>query len=227
MPDSYVFLFGANPMQPSAQLEFVRAAGGARARLVLLLVRRDGWEHYLPRYLDQWMRFGVRDYRVIVPDEDQRLDSGRVCDELERATCVFIGGGHTETYHRLYATGGVGATIVQRHHAGVPLAGSSAGALIMPRVCRLSSWDTDSGQAVTLPGLGALSDVLVSVHFESRQDEAHILRGMVETRIPTAWGINDDACAVFHNGVFSHALGDGVYRLAYSPDFEHYSKRKF
>ena len=226
MPDSHVFLFGGNPTQPTPQTEFVTAAGGAEARLVLLLVRRDGWERYLPRYVDPWTRLGVRDYRVIIPDEVHRLDPTRVCDELERATGVFIGGGHTETYHRLYAVGRVGETLVQRHHAGIPLAGSSAGALIMPCVCRLSPWDTDSGQAVTLPGLGVLSDVLVSVHFESRNDEPHILRAMVETRTPTAWGINDDACAVFRNGVFSHALGDGVYRLNYSDNFEQYSKRK-
>jgi hypothetical protein len=45
--------------------------------------------------------------------------------------------------------------------------------------------------------------------------------------MPTARGINDDACAVFRNGVFAHELGDGVYRLEYSHDFEQYPKRKF
>ncbi len=160
-------------------------------RLSLWVVRRDGWERYLPRYVDRWTQLGVRDYRVILPEEDQRLDPARVCDcdELERATGVFIGGGHTGVQRRntgCTSRGRVAETLVQRHRAGISLAGSSAGALIMPRVCRLSPWDTDSGQAVTLPGLGVLSDVLVSVHFESRQNEPHILRGMVETTSATA-----------------------------------------
>lgn len=40
MLDSHVFLFGANPMQPSAQEEFIPAAGDSGARLVRLLARR-------------------------------------------------------------------------------------------------------------------------------------------------------------------------------------------
>ena len=53
MPDSVWFLLRGNPTQPEAQQEFV-AAGGADARLALLLVRREGWECYLSRYVGHW-----------------------------------------------------------------------------------------------------------------------------------------------------------------------------
>lgn len=96
----------------------------------------------------------------------------------------------------------------------------------MPRICRLSPWDTDSGQAETLAGLGLLTETLLSVHFHSCHDEPHLLRGMVETRTTSGWGIDDDACAVFRNGVFSHAIGQGVYRIEYDDTFVRYSKHE-
>ena len=203
------------------------AAGGTTSRLVLLLVRRPGWEAYLPRYLEPWIRCGARDYHVILPEEDGSLDEGRIGGLLRQATGIFIGGGHTATYHRYYAQGQIATTIRERYRAGVPVGGSSAGALLVPEICRMSPWDTDSGRAETLPGLGLLADCLVSVHFKSREDEPNIVRAMVETGTRVAWGIDDNACAVFRADKFVRAFGEGVYRVEFDDRFGQYSVRDF
>lgn len=218
-----LFLFGGNPSQYEAQTEFIAAAGGSAAEVVLLLVRRPGWEAYLPRYLDPWIQRGTRAHHVILPEEDGSLDESEVEARLRQATGIFIGGGHTATYQSYYAQGRVAEVIRERYREGVPVGGSSAGALLFPEVCRMSPWDTDSGTAQSRPGLGLLTGCLVSVHFISRQDEQNIVEAMIETRIPSAWGIDDDACAVFCNEVFSHAFGGGVYRLQFSGTFDRYT----
>ncbi len=218
-----LFLFGGNPSQYEAQAEFVTAAGGSAADVALLLVRRPGWEAYLPRYLDPWMLSGVRAYHVVIPDEDGLLDESKLDACLRHATGIFIGGGHTATYQSYYAQGQVAELIRERYREGVPVGGSSAGALLFPEICRMSPWDTDSGTAQSRPGLGLLAGCLISVHFVSRQDEQNIVEAMIETRIPSAWGIDDSACAVFRDEVFSHAIGAGVYHLQFNGTFDRHT----
>jgi cyanophycinase-like exopeptidase len=58
------------------------------------------------------------------------------------ATGIFIGGGHTPTYHRLYATEPVRGVIRERYEERIPVAGVSAGALIALDPCVLTPDET-------------------------------------------------------------------------------------
>ena len=218
-----LFLFGGNPSQYEAQAEFVAAAGGPAAEVALLLVRRPGWEAYLPRYLDPWIQNGARTHHVIIPEEDGSLDEAEVAERLRQATGIFIGGGHTATYQSYYAQGQVAELIRERYRDGVPVAGSSAGALLFPEICRMSPWDTDSQTAQSRPGLGLLTGCLVSVHFVSRHDEQNIVNAMIDTGISSAWGIDDNACVVFRDEGFAHAFGEGAYHLQFNGTFDRYT----
>ncbi len=48
--------------------EFVPAAGGSGAIVALLLAGGQGWEDYVPRYTQPWVRRGVKQIHAIVPD---------------------------------------------------------------------------------------------------------------------------------------------------------------
>lgn len=141
------------------------------------------------------------------------LDPNEAAARLARATGIFIGGGPTRQYLATYGRGPVAAALRASYERGVPIAGCSAGALLMPEVCLVSPHDDNEGVLRTEPGVGLMRQLLLSAHFTQWHDLPNLLDGMAREDIGTGWGIDDDACAVFFDGAFDHALGGAVYRI--------------
>jgi len=199
--------------------EFVPAAGGRDATIALLLQGGAGWEKYVPGYIQPWIQRGVSQYHPIAPDENGDWDLDTISARLCEATGIFIGGGHTPTYHRLYATEPLRSIIRERYHQGVPVAGVSAGVLIAPENCVLTSDETGDTTLNVVAGLGLVSNIIVGVHFTEQKGLPHLLDAMAQTRTRIGWGIDDSACAMFEDGQFKKTLGRSVYEIVMS-DFE-------
>jgi cyanophycinase len=126
---SLLFLLGGSAAFDVVADVFVPAAGGREARIALLLQGGKTWKKYVSDYARPWEQQGASQYDIIVPDEGGILDIEKTSAILHEATGIFIGGGHTPTYHRLYATEPIRSIIRERYQAGVPVAGVSAGAM--------------------------------------------------------------------------------------------------
>jgi cyanophycinase len=199
--------------------EFVPAAGGSEATIALLLAGAAGWEDFLPEYTRPWTRRGVPRYEVIVPAANGALDLDAVSAKLRAATGIFIGGGDTTVYHRLYATEPIQGIIRECYQKGGPLAGLSAGALIVPEMCAIPPEDTGDASARIVTGLGLVSDLIVGVHFSEWNALPHVLEVMAETRTRVGLGIDEAACAVLEDGQLKRVLGQSVYKIVMA-DFE-------
>jgi len=219
MPHKLLFLLGGSAAFDVVTEEFVPAAGGRDATIALLLQGGAGWEKYVPGYIQPWIRRGVSRYCPIAPDEKGDWDLDAVLAGLREATGIFIGGGHTPTYQRLYATEPIRGIIRERYRQGVPVAGVSAGALIAPEDCVLSPDETGDTALDVVVGLGLVDDLLVGVHFTEQKGLSHLLDAMAQTRTKVGWGIDDSACAVFEDSQFKKTLGRSVYEIMMS-DFE-------
>ncbi len=213
MPRRLLFLLGGSPAFDVVAEEFVPAAGGRDATIALLMQGGRGWEKYVPEYTEPWIRRDVSRCHPIAPGENGALDLDAASAKLREATGIFIGGGHTPTYHRLYATEPIRSIIRERYRKGVPIAGVSAGALIAPEICVLTPDETDDGSLQIVDGLGLLSDLIVGVHFTELNALPSVLNAMVRTQTRTGWGIDEPACAVFEDGQFRGALGRSVYEI--------------
>ena len=213
-----LFLLGGSAAFDVTAGEFVPAAGGRAARIALLLQGGRDWQKYVSDYTRPWIQRGASRYDVIVPDDDGRLNLEDVAAKLKSATGIFIGGGHTATYRRLYATEPVRTILRKRYARGIPLAGCSAGALIAPGICAFHPGE-DEGGARVADGLGLVGDLLVGVHFTVENVLPNLLTAMAQTRTPDAWGIDDAACVVFENEKFSRVLGGAAYEIVMT-DFE-------
>lgn len=191
-----LYLLGGNTSQKEANMHFAKAAGGKSARIALLIVYREGWEAFLPHYTDHWITQGVLEdnISVIVPNEKGELDTAKTAKIISNATGIFIGGGHSETYYSLYTKQSFKQLLYEKYAAGTPLAGNSAGALLMTETVLLSPHDTDNEQAWSGPGLGILKNQLISVHFSQWQDESNLISGLHQHNIPFGYGIDEDAC---------------------------------
>jgi cyanophycinase len=213
MVDKYLFLFGANPSLEEANELFIQKAGGRNAKIVLLIMNRSGWEDYLPRYTNTWKRNGVEHYSVILPNDQGKLNEKEAIELLKEATGIFVGGGDTEKYHAYYATEPIKSILKDRYSEGVPIAGSSAGALILPEICLISPNDSNNGEMLSKDGVGLLTDILIGVHFTEWNDENNLLAGMKKHKIRLGIGIDEEACAVFKNGKFESEFGESVHHI--------------
>lgn len=207
-----LFLLGGSEAFDAVAAEFVPAAGGRDSRIVVLAQSSGGWEKHESEYVQPWIREGVFQYYPIVPDEKGALDLDTASAKLREATGIFIGGGHTPTYHRLYATEPIRSVIRERYQEGVPIAGVSAGALIALEICVLFP-EAEGDSFQILPGLGLVKDVMLGVHFSDRRALPELLEAMVKTQTEMGWGIDGAACAVLEDGSFKGVLGQSVYEI--------------
>ena len=219
-PRELLFLLGGGGATfDSVADEFVPAAGGRAAAIALLLEGAPGWENYLPQYTQPWTQRGVTRHYTILPDENGDLDLETASAKLHEATGIFIGGGNTPNYHRLFATEPIRSLIRERYQQGVPFAGLSAGALIAPTVCAIPPEDTGDTSVVIVTGLGLVDNLIVGVHFTEWDALPHVLEAMKQTRTATGLGIDESACVVLEDGQVKQVLGRSVYEIKMT-DFE-------
>lgn len=213
-----LFLLGGSAAREAADDVFVPEAGGADGAIALLLSGQPGWEAYVPGYVEPWERRGIAHVHVVAPGADGALD-GEAAEALRRATGIFVGGGDTAVYQRVYATEPVRGLIRERVAAGVPCAGLSAGALLAPHICPLWADEENDAPARIAEGLGLVADLVVGVHFTARNGLPGVLDVMARTQTAVGLGIDDGACAVLEEGRLAHVLGEGVHRIEMT-DFE-------
>ncbi len=212
-----LFLLGGSSALETVADPFILAAGGNDAVVALLMQSGKGWEKYLSGYIEPWIKRGISHIWTVVPGKDGDLGPDAEV-HIASASGIFIEGGHTPTYHRLYAQGHTRSLIQQRHLSGVPVAGVSAGALIAPEICVLTSVENGEEVMRIEPGLNLVQDLVVGVHYSASIALPAILRAMEVTGISRGLGIDDAACAVFRDGYFAEALGQSVYWIVPGPE---------
>ena len=214
-----LFLLGGAKILDEVAEAFVPAAGGKRSRIALLLMGGPDWEKHLPRFADPWRRRGVTSYATVVPGDDGALDGEAAAAAVREASGIFIAGGDTRAYHRLYATEPMRSAIRARYEEGVPVAGLSAGALIAPEVCAIRLGDFDDASVEIVPGLGLVRDLVVGVHFTERKALPRMLEAMGRTKTRLGLGMDESACVVLEEGRLKRVIGKPAYRVVMT-DFE-------
>ncbi|WP_179298735.1 GNAT family N-acetyltransferase [Evansella halocellulosilytica] len=207
------YLFGANPSLEGPSKEFAEKAGGRNAHIALLILRRPDWEQYMPMYTDPWKEAGVTNISVIMPREDGKLGVDESLKVLHDATGIFIGGGDTEKYYSYYCDRQVRNAIKEKYVKGIPVAGCSAGALLLPNTCILSPNDTATGERKILEGIGLLEDIGISVHFTEWNDRKNIEVSMKEAGLTKGYGIDEQACIRFDNERYVKSFGESVHLI--------------
>ncbi len=208
-----LFLLGGSPAYEIYAAAFVAACGGANARMAALVQSAEGWEKHHTLITQPWIRHGVTHIAPIFPNQDGSLEVEAALEILQAASGIFIGGGQTPTYHRLFATGALRALIQQRYQQGVPVAGVSAGALVSIEICQLTPDETGKQELEIAEGLGLASGFVIGVHYSERNALPEMLQVMAQTRTEVGLGIDEPACVVCEEGQAVRTLGQAVYRV--------------
>jgi cyanophycinase len=210
-----LFLLGSGKAFEITAEEFVPAAGGSKASIVLLLYsNNDKTPKYVAEYAAPWLKRGVVRYDVVMPDVSGVLDIEAARRKISSATGIFIGGGTTERYRELFATAPLAQLIRDRYELGVPVAGCSAGAMITTDHCPHYN-DAEELDGFR-PGLGLLRDIMIGVHFSERGVRRFLLAEMKLAGVRQGLGIDEPACAVLVDGKLDHTMGTAVHRIVVS-----------
>ena len=212
MINKTLFLLSSRPGFDIVAEEFVPAAGGKKASIVLLLFsNNEKTTKYVSEYAEPWIKRRIAGYSVVMPETTGELDIELAKRKIASASGIFIGGGDTDKYRKLYATEPIAQLIRDKYEQGVPVAGCSAGALIIMDHCLL--YDYESDKLDIKPGLGLLREPVIEVHFSERNRLGFLLSAMRKTWINKGLGIDEPACAVFVDGKLDHTMGRSIHQV--------------
>ncbi|WP_347860830.1 Type 1 glutamine amidotransferase-like domain-containing protein [Salimicrobium sp. PL1-032A] len=207
----HLFLFGGNPpFCENFGERFTEVAGKREAKVAILFLERDGWEDYMSKYKSVLRSKGVNQF-VYLPLGPEPKDD--VLDVLSSCTGIIIGGGETERYREYIVDTEMGELIKQLYHQGVPIAGFSAGVLIIPENCVIPPIDNSQNKHLFLQGLGLISDCVVSVHYTKWKEEENLKAALKKLKSNIGYGIDDEAALYFVNELVSETEGEKVHTL--------------
>jgi cyanophycinase len=216
--NSVLFLIGGcEDRQDKKEIlnEFVRLAGGREARIVTVtapscIPRKAGRE-----YAEVFRSMGVKSHYVVhfsLRSQPERIE---MVKELERATAIFLTGGDQVRGMGLLRIREVDEILARRFEEGVVVAGTSAGAAMIP-AAMITGRESESlprPRTVQLkPGLGLLKDLIVDTHFSQRCRFGRLAVAVTRKPRYLGAGVDEDTAIVIRDGS-AEVLGQGTVTL--------------
>ena len=204
---------------------FAELCGGRQARLAVIPTASQVADTGA-RYAHIFEELGVADIQVL-PIED-RKDGERTdyLEALEQATGIFLTGGNQLRLSTIMGGTSVARTIRRLNADGVHVAGTSAGAAIMPEHMIAGGYGgaTPTPTIVTLaPGLGLTNRLIIDQHFRERDRLGRLLAAISYNPFVIGVGLDEDT-ALFMDpeGVFE-VVGSGAVTVIDPTDLEYSS----
>ncbi len=193
---------------------FVELAGGASARIVIIPTASEEPEEAGKQYIAVFRKLGVKDADWLRVAEREDANSDEVLGLLENATGIFITGGDQGRLVSHLAGTRAMECIRQRNASGVIVAGTSAGASILPAhmmnggtgiVGNSNGAAARKGMVEFIAGFGLLQDVIVDQHFSERGRLGRLLTAFAASPGLLAIGLDEDTAVLID--------GDGVLEV--------------
>ena len=209
-----VIIGGAEDKEGDCKIlrEFVRRAGGLQARVVVMTVAAGLPAEVGAQYINIFNRLGVEDVRVVDTEKRENADNPEAIETINQATGVFFTGGNQARITDLLKDTVLDTTLHRRFAEGIVIAGTSAGAAMMPDMMIVE------GEAGTNPrleiarmdrGMGFLPGVVIDQHFAQRGRLGRLLSAAAQQPVVLGFGI-DENTAIAINGSEVEVIGEGA-----------------
>lgn len=195
--------------------EFIRLAGGASARIVLIpsAYPYRGLPH-MRREFSNWLDYHVASFEFLHTDDPQQANTAEFIKPLEEATGVWIGGGTQERLMYRYGGTLVAEAIGRVLARGGVVGGTSAGASVLSEhMIRHGS----RSEAVTDQGFGFTTRLIIDQHFSERGRYGRLI-GLLEDQTGSIGLGVDENTAVVLEGSRLRVLGKGRASLILPPE---------
>jgi cyanophycinase len=196
---------------PAILRRFVQLAGGDQADIVVIPTASQ-LQATGPRYERIFGELGAA--RVQAMDFDTRRDAdepGRL-ERLQRATGVFFTGGNQLRLSTLIGGTAVAKAVRVMNAAGVPVAGTSAGAAFISEhmIAFGDEGSTPVAGSVRLaPGMGLTNRFIIDQHFRQRDRLGRLLTALAYNPFAVGLGLDEDTAAFIAPDNTVHVEGSG------------------
>jgi cyanophycinase len=205
-PQGALVICGGGGLPESARREFVRLAGGPKAKIVVIPTASeyaDGPAATLAEYLESWTKQGVASAVVLHTRSRARADEPGFARPLEEATGVWFSGGDQSRVTDAYLGTAVERALRAVLDRGGVIGGMSAGAAIMSRVMITGGQD----RATVGTGFGFLPGVVVDQHALRRNRVNRLLGVLADHPDLVGVAIDESTALVVRQGRWQ-VMGD-------------------
>jgi cyanophycinase len=192
--------------------EFVRMAGGDRARVVVMTAATDLPLKLGMEYGRVFRRLGAQSVTIVDVSTREDADKPKSLAALEQATGVFFTGGD-----QLHVTSLIGGSAMDRllhklYKRGVVIAGTSAGAAMMSGSMFVRGPSEENPRLENLqlgPGAEFLMGCVIDTHFSQRGRHGRLISAVAHYPHALGLGIDEDTALVAKDGIFE-VIGRGA-----------------
>ncbi|NJN86882.1 MAG: cyanophycinase [Leptolyngbyaceae cyanobacterium SL_7_1] len=192
--------------------EFVRRAGGVQARIVVMTVATGLPGEVGEDYIRVFNRLGVEDVRVVDTARREDASDPKAIEAVQQATGVFFTGGNQARITECIKDTELDAVLHQQFSQGVVIAGTSAGAAMMPDMMIVEG-DSETNPRMEVVnmdrGMGFLPGVVIDQHFAQRGRLGRLLSAVAQQPVVLGFGI-DENTAIAVNGNTIEVIGEGA-----------------
>jgi len=179
--------------------QFLKLAGGRRARLVLVPTASSFQDEVIASYTEVFTRLGAPGLDVVNPATRADAHDPALVALVDGATGVFLSGGSQLRLSQLLPGTPLGEALHRAHERGTVVGGTSAGASIM------SDFMISMGDEGVTPrqrasqvsaGLGLVRGVVVDQHFDQRSRYGRLMSVIAPSPHLLGIGIDEDTAMV-------------------------------
>jgi cyanophycinase len=179
--------------------QFVKLAGGRRARLVLVPTASSFQDEVTASYTEVFTRLGAPSVDVVNPATRAEAHDPALVALVDSATGVFMSGGSQLRLSQMLPGTPLGDALHRAHERGTVIGGTSAGASIM------SDFMISMGEEGVTPrqrgsqmsaGLGLVRGVVVDQHFDQRSRYGRLMSVIAPSPHLLGIGIDEDTAIV-------------------------------
>jgi cyanophycinase len=203
--------------------EFVRRSGGMQARVVVMTVATGLPGEVGEEYTGIFHRLGVEDVRVVDTARREDASNPNALEAIAQATGVFFTGGNQARITECLKDTELDAMLHQRFAQGVVIAGTSAGAAMMPDMMIVEG-DGETNPRVEVVkmdrGMGFLPAVVIDQHFAQRGRLGRLLSALAQQPVALGFGI-DENTAIAVKGSEFEVIGAGAITIVDVADITH------
>ena len=217
---------GAEDRQGECEIlrEFVRHAGSTKAKIVIITAATDLPLEVGQQYISIFERLGAEDARIIDTRSKEDACFYEVLEHVEKATGVFFTGGDQAKIIDTIKDTDLDAAIHRRFSEGIIIAGTSAGAAIMPDTMIVDG-DSETNPRMEIvkmsPGMGFFPGVIIDQHFLQRARIGRLISALTQHRKAVlGFGI-DENTAILVIGKKIQVIGENAVTIIDESDMSH------
>jgi cyanophycinase len=175
--------------------EFVRRAGGTKARIVIMTAATELPREVGENYIRVFERLGAEDVRIIDTETREDASSSTALEAVSKATGVFFTGGDQARITSILKDTEIDTAIHKRYSEGMVVAGTSAGAAVMPDKMIVEGDSETNARIETVemgPGMGYLPGVVIDQHFSQRGRLGRLISALLLEPAVLGFGIDEN-----------------------------------